>query len=506
MQLKTIKMNRLALSSIVFFLSLGVYAQDLMDGFRLSRTDLNGTARFVSMSGAFGALGGDMSSLQINPAGSAVFLSNQGALTLDLGYNRAKTQFGSSQIGEDSSRRTSFDLPQAGAVFVFKNNDRNATVTKLTFGLNYQRTLNHDARFSAFGRTNESIGSYFVNQAAGIPESSFIPGANQNLTDRYIQLGRTNGFRAQEAYLAYESFLLNSIGNGVWESNAIAGGNGFINDMITRESGFNGQVMFNMGLEIKEKLYLGMNLNSHLVNYSRFSSYFESNEGPGEIQEIEYNNDLRTTGAGFSMQFGAIYKPVNSVRLGLAYQSPTWFRMEDELVQDMSTFSEEFGEAFVNPGVINFFPRYSFQTPSKTTLSAAYVFGQSGLISLDYIREDYTNQRFRSSGFSDLNQMINNAFRTANSFNFGAEYRLGITSFRGGYHYAQSPFADQVTFGDTNGFSLGVGFSFGNTTLDFAYRRTTIDRQDEFVQTGINQRALVDNTLTNFFLTLTFGM
>lgn len=499
-------MKKITLSSIVLLLSIGVFAQDLMDGFRLSRTDLNGTARFVSMSGAFGALGGDLSSLQINPAGSAVFLSNQGAMTLDLGYNRNKTQFGSLQTGEDSSRRTSFDLPQAGAVFVFKNNDANATVTKLTFGLNYQRTLNHDARFSAFGRTNESIGSYFVNQANGIQESNFIPGASESLTNRYIQLGRNQGFRAQEAYLAYESFLLNSTGNGMWESNAIAGSNGFVNDLITRESGFNGQVMFNMGLEIKEKLYLGMNLNTHLVNYSRFSSYFESNNGPGEIQEIEYNNDLRTTGAGFSMQFGAIYKPINSVRLGLAYHSPTWFRMEDELVQDMFTFSEEFGEAFVNPGVINFFPRYSFQTPAKTTLSAAYIFGQNGLISVDYTIEDYTNQRFRSSGFSDLNNMINNSFQTASSLNIGVEYRIGLTSLRGGYHYAQSPFTDGVTFGDTNGFSLGLGYSFGNTTLDFAYRRTTINRQDQFVQTGISERAFVDNTLTNFFLTLSFGL
>ena len=36
-----------------------------------------GSARFQSMGGAFGALGGDLSAININPAGSAVFIDNQ---------------------------------------------------------------------------------------------------------------------------------------------------------------------------------------------------------------------------------------------------------------------------------------------------------------------------------------------------------------------------------------------------------------------------------------------
>jgi hypothetical protein len=47
---------------------------------RYSQDNLTGTARYRAMS-AFGALG-DLSSLNVNPAGSAVFSNNQMGLTL----------------------------------------------------------------------------------------------------------------------------------------------------------------------------------------------------------------------------------------------------------------------------------------------------------------------------------------------------------------------------------------------------------------------------------------
>jgi hypothetical protein len=43
-----------------------IYAQDIYDAIRFAQTDLNGTARFKAMGGAFGAVGGDFSSLNVN--------------------------------------------------------------------------------------------------------------------------------------------------------------------------------------------------------------------------------------------------------------------------------------------------------------------------------------------------------------------------------------------------------------------------------------------------------
>jgi hypothetical protein len=59
----------------VSFLSI---AQEMTttDALRYAVENMNGTARFRGMSGAFGAVGGDLSSININPAGSLFFNNN----------------------------------------------------------------------------------------------------------------------------------------------------------------------------------------------------------------------------------------------------------------------------------------------------------------------------------------------------------------------------------------------------------------------------------------------
>ena len=60
-----------------FFLAGGIaYAQGEMNAYTMSQTDLNGTARYLGMSGAFGALGGDISSMSTNPAGLGIYRSS----------------------------------------------------------------------------------------------------------------------------------------------------------------------------------------------------------------------------------------------------------------------------------------------------------------------------------------------------------------------------------------------------------------------------------------------
>lgn len=500
------KFIKIIIISVLSAVSIDAAAQDLNDAYRFSRQELTGTARFVGMSGAFGALGGDLSSLKINPAGSAVFLTNHAAFSLDQNFNNISTSFGTLSMQSDETRRRNFDLPQAGMVFVFRNNDENSAVNKITFGINYDRTFNHNARFSAFGETASTIGDYFVQQADGISVNNFIP-SNQDFTSLYRKLGQNFGFSAQEAYLAYESFLIDpaALSNDTYVSNTNSAT--YTNDMISRESGLNGQVSLNLGTQIYKKLYLGINLNAHFVNYDRFSTYLENNNGPGDIREVYYENDLRTRGSGFSFQLGAIYKPVEQIRLGLAYQSPTWFRIEDEIAQGIETFSQsqnEFISAF--PDVIVLFPSYNFRSPSKTTLSFAYIFGRNGLLSIDYTYQDFSNQEFTSRGFTDLNSQIDNVFQATNNLNVGGEYRLGKTSFRGGYHFAESPYTQGFIIGDTNGYSLGLGYNFGTTTLDLAWRRTYLERNDNFIQTGLQERAFVENTINNITFSLTFQL
>ena len=68
--------------------AMGTQAQNYTDALRYSTEELTGTARFKAMSGAFGALGGDPSAININPAGSAIF--NASEISFSLNNNSQK--------------------------------------------------------------------------------------------------------------------------------------------------------------------------------------------------------------------------------------------------------------------------------------------------------------------------------------------------------------------------------------------------------------------------------
>lgn len=70
-------------------LATGAFAQSAIDAYRFSQPDLRGTARFMGMGGAFGALGGDLSTLSQNPAGIGVYRSNELGFTLDLDVQKS---------------------------------------------------------------------------------------------------------------------------------------------------------------------------------------------------------------------------------------------------------------------------------------------------------------------------------------------------------------------------------------------------------------------------------
>ena len=79
--------------NLIYFFSLllvfSLHSQGLEDAIRYSDGDTQGTARFKAMSGAFGALGGDISGISINPAGAAIFNTSQGVLSASTKNNQA---------------------------------------------------------------------------------------------------------------------------------------------------------------------------------------------------------------------------------------------------------------------------------------------------------------------------------------------------------------------------------------------------------------------------------
>ena len=116
----------------------GSWAQETLSSDILRYNDgIYGTARFRAMGGAFGALGGDLSALSLNPAGSAIFNNNFASISL-TNDNKANN---TSYFGNTNTRRrNTLDVNQAGIVFVFE--DASKDWNKFSIGLNYENTRN----------------------------------------------------------------------------------------------------------------------------------------------------------------------------------------------------------------------------------------------------------------------------------------------------------------------------------------------------------------------------
>ncbi|OMP30333.1 OmpP1/FadL family transporter [Mangrovimonas sp. DI 80] len=488
-------------------------AQDISDALRYSFDDIQGTARFRSMSGAFGALGGDLSAISINPAGSSVFTRSYATFSLSVQtINNDVNYFGNNR----SSSESKFDLNQIGGAFVFNNTNGNSPWKKFVLGVSYDKVANFNNDWTASGtNTNNSIASYFTSIAQGLRLDEISKFPEESYSEAYSYIGYAYGYYNQQAFLGKESHIIapvNDIPSNTSYVSNIAPGS-YRQNYYYSARGYNGKLAFNMSSQFKDKLYLGLNLNTHFINYERFTYLNESNNNSGSlVHEVGFENGLYTIGTGFSFQLGAIGKLTESLRLGATYTSPTWYTIAEETTQYLETYRTEGGQEIaqiINPNIINVFPDYRLQTPGKFTGSLAYVFGDKGLLSFDYSIRDYSNTKFKPKSdpyFSSQNSLIRNTLSTASSYRFGGEYRIQRVSLRAGYRFEESPYKNNDLYGDLNGYSFGIGYNFGNFKLDAAFDQSKQDVNYQLYNVGLTDNALIDSKVSNFVVTLGFNI
>ncbi|WP_353103629.1 outer membrane protein transport protein [Myroides odoratus] len=476
-----------------------IQAQEInpLDISRYSESDMNGTARFKGMSGAFGAVGGDLSALKINPAGSAIFNYNQASFSLSLANKSNKTNY---LNNSESKNYTGLDVGQLGAVFVFNSNDAQATMRKFAVGVNYESTknLNNDYRIMGTGQTN-SLGEYFYQLANGyqVPHRVLVPGNNQN--QDYINAGYIANYPGQQTYLAHETFILNKGSkDGEYEANFGTNQDTYTQGKYVSTDGYNSKFSGNFSAQLGDRIFVGANLNLHLFDYKQTSDAVEinrSNLPAGMVKSITYTNQLYTYGTGFSFNLGVIGQITDELRAGVAYESPTWYSLRDEITQGVATTVVGDAKAYaVYPAVTNIFERYNLKTPAKYTGSLAYVFNKRGLISVDYSIKDYSNNQFRpknDGGYSIMNDFYSTEMKTASEFRIGGEYRIKQVSIRGGYRFEESPYKNIKYMGDLNSFSAGIGYEFGDSRLDLAYSHTARSYTTNVLDMTVNN--LYDN-------------
>ncbi|MEO0037426.1 MAG: hypothetical protein RIQ59_637 [Bacteroidota bacterium] len=490
------------------------YAQDINDAMRFAQTDLNGTARYKAMGGAFGAVGGDFSSLNINPAGSLIFANNQVGFTLsNFNIHNNSNYFGNST----SDSKHSFDINQAGAVFVFNNQDNGSDWRKFAFSVNYENAKNLDNNILSAGTNpNNSVDKYFLSYANGVELGNI---KNYYFDELY--------YNEQQAYLGYNSYIIDPAStansNTSYYTNVATGtpSSNYYQENKINATGYNSKATFNFAGQYTDKWLFGLNLNSHFLDYRQSSNFYESNSNPkyttgSTVDVIRFSNDLYTYGSGFSFQLGTIYKPMKEIRLGLSYESPTWYRLTDELNQRIVTSGyglsttpnvNQYSTVVTDPNTTMIFVPYNLQTPSKFSGSFVYIFGKRGLISIDVASKNYANTTYRpKQDFTSTNALMSNTLTTSSEVRIGGEFKIKKVSLRGGYRWEQSPYKDGTTIGDLTGYSTGFGYNFGSTKLDVAYAYAKRDYNQQFFSQGLTDAARIKSVNNTISVTLLFEL
>lgn len=499
-------MNKNYLSFILILFSLITKAQTLGEILNISLDKPSGTARFESMGGAFGSLGGDLSSININPAGGAVFIDNEFGFTVSVKNTKNKTLFFNNN---ETTNNFEFSLNQGGGVWILKNYGE-GNINQITFGINYQTINAFKDIFDAKGKnTINSIDKFFLNNSLGYSVTDLSVGSNQSISSVYKYLGEYYGYSAQQAFLGYQSYILSYDDDSKSFYSLVDISEGVDQHYTNESKGANTKYNYNLSIQYKENYYFGLNVNLHSVYKSNFIRHFENNfSEKSPIKSITFENSLITQGEGFSIQLGTIAK-FNSFRLGLSYQTPTWYNLWDETYQFVDTSSQDLeGNTFqdkIDPRVTNIYPKYKLTSPSVLTASTAVVFGKTGLLSLDVISKDYSKIKLKPTrDFSFSNNEINSKLTNTLDFRLGTEFRLKKISLRAGYQFYGSPYKDSKMMEDYSTLAFGFGYDFGDTTLSMSHKISESKRKHQLFDSGLTDLTQIDSNTSFSMLSLIF--
>ncbi|TRZ42741.1 OmpP1/FadL family transporter [Robertkochia solimangrovi] len=507
------KIQRLLITLLIVGFALQYnQAQTINDVTAFGLNDLTGTARYRALSGAFGALGGDMSAMNINPAGGAVFSNSTMTISAGrYGIDNDTRYFD----GFSNTNFNHYELNQVGGIMVFKNGDASSTVNKVTFGFNYELNNNFEDEYFINGAGNTSIGEYFAAYANGYTPDDLSVLRGESISDAYINIGDIFGYDAQQGFLGYQAYVIDPDGSGTgYIPNGSYSGT-ISQEQWVRTSGYDHKFTFNLATQLMNSLYAGINLNFHAVDRRKITQFDEYGYSDSStLQYVQFDNELHTFGTAFSFNAGIIAKVSDMIRLGASYQSPTWYSLSDELLQGINTdvINNDSGATDlveVYPNVILRYPDYTIQIPSKLNASAALVFGKAGLLSFDYGYQDMSNAKLKPTGdptFAAENNYIGQSLKAVSTYRIGGEYRMGIVSLRGGYRFEESPYKNGYTIGDLTGYSFGMGLDFNGWRIDATYSLAERDLNPQLYDVGLTSTANISNQISNILLSFSFTL
>lgn len=457
----------------VILLPSKLLSQTSADALRYSFITPGGTARFVSMGGAFGALGADFSAIGYNPAGLGVYRSSEFTITPSFKNRSIESSFNGST--SDGSR-TRFGFENIGFVTSFSNQKpEEKGLVMVNLGIGYNQHVDFNSETIAGGaNTSNSIMDYFAGRANGYNYTDLY------YTDEYDPFTSTN--IPWDAIMAWNTYLIDTVPGQTSSYWAALNGDEGVNQQQTLSTkGTMGEFVISLASNFSNKLYLGASIGIQNILYEQVSLYsenaFSTNEptqNGDRFNSLQYKETLDITGAGFNFKVGAIYRPIPLLRLGVALHTPTYFSLNEAYRTYLNSEMLLGSSAITSPR--NRYD-YGIESPYRVIGSVAFTLEDKGLLSIDVEYLDYSTMRLNEGAdgtlFTTQNSYIKDSFQNTFNLRAGGEFWIGDFALRAGYALYGSPFVS--THVNSNaGISVisgGAGYRFGGLFMDVAYHR-----------------------------------
>lgn len=460
-------MKKILLATLLGVVPSVLLGQSAIDAYQLSQGDLKGTARFVSMGGAFGALGGDLSTLNQNPAGIGVYRSSEIGVTMDINMQSTKSNSMGYSLSEN---QTKVYCPNFGYVGSAKLNSEVMPI--FNWGISYGRTASFD-RIYRGGMPNieTSMSNYIADFSNGFSPNEL------GMTEDYNPYWYSNADWL--SILAYNSYMINPIVNTSNYNGLYQEGTAGEAMFAVRERGYVDEYSINLGGNFVDMVYWGVGLGITDLDYVKQTFYDEelvnaripSKSGITTTTGDAYyclDNFKHIGGTGVNFKAGLIFKPINEFRLGFAIHTPTYYdlRHDFDAVTEFNYSSGIDNYDYTEVAIFN----SKLNTPWRIMASAAGVIGGRAILSFDYEYNAYNDMVVKNDyGYTDddVSRDIDRYFKGQNIFRVGAEFRVTPKfSVRAGYNYQMSNVNDDAQDGSEYIYTSGTdpSYIFDNKT------------------------------------------
>ena len=475
-------------------------AQETYQDTKMAENGLNGTARYVGMGGAMEALGADISTISTNPAGVGLFRKNQVSISGGVvAQTDAENHVGYNDLNIDfNGKKSHVSFDQIGIVWSQPRNNGSS----LNLAFNYHKSTDFGQILTAANSLQQQVGEHTLqasqSKLTAIKYAYYNAVQGGDMVWTGVDANYENLMKTEE----------NENGKALYYYD----GSQFAYGQY--QKGYIGQYDFNISGSIHNRVWLGLTIGIHDVNYRSNSIYAEDYVGGANSTHYE---ELKIDGTGYDLKAGIIFRPVadSPFRIGAYVNTPVYYDLTMRGASDL-LMSDGSSDAYMSDGKNTGASAnecsydYRLNTPWKAGVSLGHTVGSSLAVgaTYEYAWYNHMDNRVKNGGYYDawygdyyetsssdetMNENTRYSLKGVSTLKLGVEYKpVQMFAIRLGYNYVSPMFkeegfrnqslasagtayatsSDYTNWKSTNRFTAGVGFNYQNWAFDVAYQYT----------------------------------